>query len=172
MSSGLACLCANFDINMASLISDGRSPMWRIHNDPLSTSELDLSRQRLSMPSTEFISNDLSRQTSVAPINRDGVAFNSVDSLISRTIPSSGYTQGHHISAKCESLEWQGKIDKTREFLFHSQAILKQRYERLRELEAMAYAVDVVAVPQAAEYDKIPIHQPIYRVPENTGKLD
>jgi hypothetical protein len=59
---------------------------------------------------------------------------------------------------KCESSEWQGKIDRTRDFLIQSQAAMKLRHDRLRDLEAMAYAVDRF-VPK--EIPKVPQHYPV-----------
>ena len=60
------------------------------------------------------------------------------------------------ISGKCESIEWQGKVDRTREFLINSAEALKRRHQRLKELESMAYAVDTFVpnpeVPRSSPY--------------------
>jgi hypothetical protein len=117
---------------------------WRNHSNPLSIS--------MPNPSLDLI------QTQTAPSfitkpkdfgsNQDAVRVSKDTTLL---------------KGKCESLEWQGKIDRARDYINGAQATLKQRQERLRELEAMAYHDDS-AIKQSWDNDDkftLKVHEPV-----------
>ena len=115
---------------------------WRNHANPLSS----------SIPNTSF--NFFQTQT-----------FST--SLLSKTSDIGSYHDPARVftepKGKCESSEWQVKIDRTRDLINGAQVTLKQRQERLRELEAMAYQDDSALTKALDNHDKYTpkVHDPV-----------
>ena len=75
--------------------------------------------------------------------------------------PSRVFKESSTVKAKCESSEWQGKIDRAREYINGAQANLKQRQERLRELEAMAYYDDSAITQENEDKFTLKVQDPV-----------
>ncbi len=115
------------------MFEEGIEFPWRNHANPLSN----------SIPNTSL--NYLQTQTFSTSL------FNKTSDIGSYNDPARVFREP---KGKCESSEWQVKIDRTRDLINGAQVTLKQRQERLRELEAMAYQDDLALTEALDNRDK------------------